>query len=183
MTKKRKTKTMRLLMKEKKKLKENMRKVGNDDRNMEKLQNLKEQILDEEAENYYRRLRKTVDEISINGKFNSGKFWEVKKRMDRKKEAGAHAVKNKEGELVTDNKKILEAYKDYFEDLLTTTNRKTILEENKEIVGKVEGKFNEIIERGRIQEPINTSRDVVVAVIKDLKRKKARDTYGWTMKC
>ena len=103
--------------------------------------------------------------------------------MDRKKEAGAHAVKNKEGELVTDNKKILEAYKDYFEDLLTTTNRKTILEENKEIVGKVEGKFNEIIERGRIQEPINTSRDVVVAVIKDLKRKKALTPMAGTMKC
>ena len=179
MTKKRKTKTMRLLMKEKKELKKNMRIKGNDNGSMEKLRNLKEQILSEEAENYYRRLRRTCEEISKNGKFNSGSFWEVKKKMERKRKEGAHAVKNKDGKLVTENNEILTAYKDYFEELLSITNRKTNLEENKEIVEKVEKEFNEIIEKGKMQEPIKTSREVVAAVMKDLKRKKARDTFGW----
>ena len=179
MTKKRKTKTMRLLMKEKKELKKNMRIKGNDNGSMEKLRNLKEQILSEEAENYYRRLRRTCEEISKNGKFNSGSFWEVKKKMERKRKEGAHAVKNKDGKLVTENNEILTAYKDYFEELLSITNRKTNLEENKEIVEKVEKEFNEIIEKGKMQEPMKTSREVVAAVMKDLKRKKARDTFGW----
>ena len=79
MTKKRNTKTMRLLLKEKKELKGNMRKEGNNTSKMEKLQTLKKRILDEEAESYYRRLQKTCNDITKDGKFNSGKFWEVKK--------------------------------------------------------------------------------------------------------
>ena len=179
MTKKRKTKTMRLLMKEKKELKGNMRKEGNNATKMEKLQTLKKRILDEDAENYYRRLQKTCNDITKDGKFNSGKFWEVKKKMDRKKEDKPHAVRNNKGELVTENGEILNAYKDYFEDLLTITNKKTKLEENKETVEKVEKEFNEIVERGRMQEPIKTSTELVEAVVKGLKKKKARDIYGW----
>ena len=138
-------------MKEKKRIKKEMR-CGKSEINKEKLERLKEQILNEESENYYRRLQKTCDEISKNGRFSSGKFWEVKKKMERKKEDGAHAVRNKEGKLVNEREEILDAYKEYFEDLLTITSKKTRLAENQETVAKVEKKFGEILEKGRTQE-------------------------------
>ena len=72
---------MRLLMKQKKEMKEQMRHRNNDE-DMDRLQKLKEQILQEESENYYRRLKKTCEEISQHGKLNSGGFRKFKKRKE-----------------------------------------------------------------------------------------------------
>ena len=80
---------------------------------------------------------------------------------------------------MTEHEEILEAYKEYFEDLLTVTNKKTTLEENKDTVQKVEREFKDIIDRGKKQKPKKTNPEVVGTVVKELKRKKARDTYGW----
>ena len=102
--KKRSSKTSRKLMKEKKEVKRKLRE--GDEKAKEKLDTLKEQILNEENEGYYRRLKKTSEEISQNGKLNSGGFWKVKKRMERKKEEMPHAVRNKEGKLVTEHEEI-----------------------------------------------------------------------------
>ena len=106
-TKKRRSKTLRLLMKEKKRVKEELRETECSVEDMEKLQELKEKILNEEQEGYYRKLMKTCEEVSLNGRFNSGNFLKVKKRMERKKPENNHAVKNKKGELVTENGEIL----------------------------------------------------------------------------
>ena len=70
------------------------------------------------SDTYYRRLKKTCDEIKKNGRFNSSGFWKVKKRMERKKTEAMHAVMNKEGKLVTNQEEILEAYADYYKELL-----------------------------------------------------------------
>ena len=87
---------MRLLMKEKKKVKENLR-LNKNEEGMVKLNELKEKMLEEEHERYYRRLMKTCEEISRNGKFDSGNFLKVKKRMERKKADEVHGVRNKDG--------------------------------------------------------------------------------------
>ena len=63
-----------------------------------------------------------TDRTELNGRFNSGNFLKVKKRMERKKPENNHAVKNKKGELVTENGEILRCYEEYFSDLLTKTN-------------------------------------------------------------
>ena len=105
-TEKKASKTMRLLLKEKKKLKKELREEKTAE-NMEKLNELKAKVLREEEESYYRRLMKTCTEIKVNGKFNSGGFWKVVKRMKRKKDEAPHAVMAKDGKIITDNGQIL----------------------------------------------------------------------------
>ena len=107
-TKKRRSKTMRLLMNEKKDIKKKMRENKTEE-NTARLQELKKEMKAEEEDTYYRRLKKNCDEIKKNGRFNSAGFWKVKKRMERKKDEGNHAVLNKEGKMVTTNEEILKA--------------------------------------------------------------------------
>ena len=177
-TKKRRSKTLRLLMQEKKKLKGELRAEYKIETRA-KLEELKAQVLEEEKNTYFRKLKKNCEEMRKNGKFSSAGFWKVKKKMERKKSEGQHAVRNMKGELVTSNEEILRAYEKYYEDLLTKTNEKTKLEENKETVQKVEEKFNKIMKKASEQEPIDVEREVIEKVVTGLKKKKARDVEGW----
>ena len=145
---------------------------------MEKLNQIKEQVLQEEKESYYRRLTKTCEEIKVNGKFSSGGFWKLVKRMKRKNEV-PHAVLSKDGKRLTENQEILQRYREYYEELLTTTNRKTELPENQAVVQKVEEKFRKIMEEAMKQEPKKTERETVEKIVKELKRGKARDCQNW----
>ena len=177
-TKKRRSKTLRLLMQEKKKLKCEL-KAEYKVEIRTKLEELKAQVLEEEKNTYFRKLKKNCEEMRKNGKFSSAGFWKVKKKMESKKSESQHAVRNMKGELVTSNEEILRAYEKYYEDLLTKTNERTKLEENKEIVQKVEDKFNKIMKKASEQEPIQVDRDVIEKVVTGLKKKKARDVEGW----
>ena len=67
--------------------------------------------------------------------------------MKNKKEEPPHAVESKEGELLTETEQIINRYGEYYEDLLTTTNKRTKLPENKQVVTQVEEKFTDIVER------------------------------------
>ena len=134
-------------MKEKKELK---RKLNETENGLEKLNELKEKVQMEEHESYYRKLKKNCEEISKDGKFNSGGFWRLKKKMNRRKET-VHAVEDSEGNLITDHKGIIDRYGEYFEDLLTTTNKKTKLPENQEVVHEVEKKFQMMMEEAAKQ--------------------------------
>ena len=174
---KRKSKTMRKLMEEKKKLKYDM-KEGTKEDVTEKLYELKENILSEEHESYFQRLKKNCEEISKDGKFNSAGFWKLKKRMSRRKEV-IHAVEDRDGNLITDNAGILNRYGEYYEDLLTTTNRRTKLAENQKVVQKVERKFDKMMEEAEKQPTLKTEEALVDKIIKDRKKGKARDSQNW----
>ena len=174
---KRKSKTMRLLMKEKKKLKEEM-KTEEGEKDMTYLNELKEKIITEEQESYYRKLKKNCEEIRKDGKFNSGGFWKLKKRMNRKKE-GIHAIEDKDGKLLTENNEIINRYGEYYEELLTTTNKKTKLPENQETVRKVEEKFEKMMAEARKQPAKKTEEGLVEKVVKGIKTGKARDSKDW----
>ena len=65
------------------------------------------------------------------------------------------------------------------EDLLTKTNDRTKLEENRETVEKVEKKFEEIMKRAAEQDPITISEETVERTVQGLKKRKARDNEGW----
>ena len=84
LTSRRKSKTMRLLLKEKKILKKELRLNKNEDE-IAKLKDLKRRIVDEENDSYYRRLMRTCEEITRNGRFDSSNFLKVKKRMEKKR--------------------------------------------------------------------------------------------------
>ena len=132
-----------MLMAEKKKTKKEME-VGTE--RTEQLNIIKEKILAEEHEIYQRKLKKTCDEIRVQGKFSSGGFWKVVKKMKKKKTEEVHAVEDKEGNLLTSNDQIIKRYGEYFKDLLTHTTEQTKLEENKETANRVEEKFKIILE-------------------------------------
>ena len=166
-------------MKEKKMIKKEMKGETTEEK-MEKLNKIKEQVLQEEAESYYRRLKKNCEEIKVNGKFSSRGFWKLVKRLKRKKEEVPHAVVAKDGKkLITENRGIIERYREYYEELLTTTNKKTELPENQERVQKVEKKFRKIMDEGKKQEPRKTEMGMVEQIVKELKRGKARDCQDW----
>ena len=93
---------MRLLLKEKKNVKKELAEEKTEEK-MERLNQIKEQVLQEEKESYYRRLTKTCEEIRVNGKFNSGGFWKLVKRMKRKNDETPHAVQAKDGRKLTEN--------------------------------------------------------------------------------
>ena len=175
---KRRSKTMRLLMQEKKKIKERLR-AGAKEEDMVRLNELKEQMLDERHEAYYRKLKKNCEEIRKNGKFNSAGFWKVKKRMERRRDEGQHAVRNKKGELVTTNEEILKAYEEHYEDLLTKTNKRAKMDENEDVVKEVNKKFDRIMKTAYEQEPITITEEMMEEIVNGLKKKKARDNEGW----
>ena len=94
------SKTMRNLLAKKKELKEE--KVSeqvkeNKDRIHKEIELLKEQIMQEEKEQKFRKIMKTTEKICKDGKFDSGGFWKLQKRMKKQKEK-PHAVVNIEGE-------------------------------------------------------------------------------------
>ena len=178
LTEKRVSKSMRLLLKEKKNVKKELAEEKTEEK-MERLNQIKEQVLQEEKESYYRRLTKTCEEIRVNGKFNSGGFWKLVKRMKRKNDETPHAVQAKDGRKLTENQEILKRYGEYYEELLTTTNRKTELPEHQDVVQKIEEKFRKIMEQGMKQEPKKTQIEMVQQIVKELKRGKARDCQDW----
>ena len=148
--KKRISKAMRLLQREKKKLREEI-KMTKDEEKFEQLKRIKQQIIQEEEESNYRKLKKATEEIRIDGKFSSGGFWKLVKRMKNKNEEPPHAVESKEGEMLTETEQIINRYREYYEDLLTTTNRRTKLPENQKVVTQVDKKFNEIMAKAKEQ--------------------------------
>ena len=154
-------------------------KTGREEEKIKRLNKIKEEVIQEENERNYRRLKKVCEEIKKNGKIDGGSFWEVKKKLERRKEENMCAVKNMKGKLVTTKEEICDAYKEYYEDLLTVTSKRTKTDENKELMRKVETKFNKIMEKGEKQQPLQITRNDIENTVKKLKRKKAKDSKGW----
>ena len=77
-----------------------------------------------------RKIEKVVQEIRCcGGKLNGGAFWQMKKKMTKKKPENPHAVFNKEGVKVEDPVLIKDAYKEFYTDLLNTRIAETKEEE------------------------------------------------------
>ena len=93
--KKKKTKTMRLLMKEKRKLKlERAREPNKEtkDNIHKKIQQLKEQIIEEEKDQKGRILVKACESITNQGRFDSRGFWDLQSKINKKPKETPHAV-------------------------------------------------------------------------------------------
>ena len=179
---KNKTKTMRLLMKEKRKLKQEKKEEQEEniqDSIHQKIQELKERILEEQKNQKGRVLMKAVESISNQGRFDSSGFWDLQKKINRKRKETPHAVLNAKGEKVEKTDEILETYSEYFEGLLTTTNKKVAEGKDNEAIKKVNLKFDQIMERGKEQEAKQISEEQMKNIVKKLKKKKARDREGW----
>ena len=135
--------------------------------------------MEEEGAQKCRRLMKTCENICTDGKINSGGFWELKKRIERKKKEEVHAVLNEKGELVTTHEEIRERYEEYYQNLLTTTNKRIDDMAEDENVKRVNEMFGKIMERGKKQEKQNITNDDIKEALSKLKKKKCKDSEGW----
>ena len=173
---------MRTLMKEKRKLKEQKRKESTQEQKdiiHKRISELKEIILEEESNQKYRRLIKTTENISKGGKLDSGGFWKLQKTLKSRNRENAHAVINAEGNKVSEPDAILKAYKEFYENLLTTTN-KTVEESKDDVnVTRVNESFRNIMNIGINQEARQLSNEQITKAMKRLKKKKAKDKDGW----
>ena len=178
---KQRSKALRELLQKKKQLKKDWKNEENEDEASiiyNEIQKLKEMIVQEEQEHNYRRMLKTIETITKDGRFDSGGFWEFQKKMRRKKCDTAHAVVNLKGEKVSETEKILEAYEEYFKDLLTHTNNE-VKNCNSESVNDVELRFQQIMDRGKSQECKKIKMNDIATACRRLKKRKAGDTENW----
>ena len=138
-------------MKEKRKLKlEKAREPNKETKDSihRKIQELKQQIIEEEKDQKGRTLVKACESITNQGRFDSRGFWDLQSKINKKPKETPHAVLTADGKKVETTEEILDTYSKYFEDLLTTTNKKVAEQDEKETTQKVNSKFDEIMERG-----------------------------------
>ena len=108
---------------------------------------------------------------------NGGAFWEVKKRIERKKEVKSVAIENKEGKRECNTEKIKGVYKEFYETLLKSKEAEN--EEEREQERIINERYRKIEEKSRHQEPIRITMTDVKNTIKSLKKGKAGDEFGW----
>ena len=138
---------------------------------------IQQQIDDEERLKEYTRINKIVDEVRKSGGVNSTMFWEVRKRIQGKREDPAYAMENKWGKMCDKPEEIKEIHKDWFKELLTMAPGKTELERQAEEV--VDMAWRSMLEIAKNQPPQVTTREEVEDVVNKLKKKKAKDATSW----
>ena len=75
--------------------------------------------------------------------------------MGRKKEI-FHAIENEEGQLLENDKEILERYASYYKDLLSTPSARS--EDERQIVEEIDDLFETVETKSRMQEPKEITR-------------------------
>ena len=139
-------------------------------------------LINEHIENYSReenrkRTVNTVNKIKGEKVFDGGAFWEFRRRMNGRKKEEMSVIKNVNGEIEEDPKKILEVYQNFYEKLLTGEEMTTEAgKQTEEIVDKYIGLVLKEAEKKGI-EPF--SLEEYQQMKKGLKSRKAPDTHGW----
>ena len=142
-----------------------------------RLKLIDQHILNESKARHRKKIDKIVQSLRANGGVHGPNFWEVRRRILGKKEEAPAAVKDRDGSKLETTDKILERYKNYYQDLLTTNPAQDI--EEKAIEETVNKNFERIIKEGEkeISPPISIRE--VKRAIKKLKRRKAADRQNW----
>ncbi len=178
---KQRSKTRRLMELERRKLKK-LRESENNIEEKEKIhceiKSIQIKIAEEESSERYRKVMKVTESICNDGRIDSGSFWKLNKKMKGKKET-PHAVLDLKGNKVQSVEEIKKAYQEFYEDLLTRTNRMADEQKDEAHVIEVNRKFSEMMEAAKFQEPADVNREIVHRAILTLKRGKAKDRENW----
>ncbi len=135
---------------------------------------LRVMILVEEKEEKVRKITKVVERISMHGKIQFNAFSEFRKHFKRRDDK-PHAMVDANGNTVHSEKEIKGVYEDFYKNLLNNEEEQKVLP----TYGKVEKKFQAILEVAKNQEPLKVTVEDVDAMKRCLKRKKAQDQQGW----
>ena len=140
---------------------------------------LAEAILDEEKENFARKISKTVDALKKDGGgMDQGAFWKFKKKLDGKKREERTAMKDSTGRIIEDKEGILNIYEQFYKELLQTPQAN--YENEKEKEREIEETFMKLQLIAKYQSSRVIGEDDVRKATRRLKRKKAGDREGWT---
>ena len=171
----------RLLIKEKKMLKEDKKSSGNREKKgiiKAQIKDIQLKIIEEQQSTRFRQMMKIGSQICKEGKIDSGGFWKLQKRLKRKFES-AHSVLNLDGEKVETEEDIKEVYQNFYEKLLSETNKKVEESPENEKMAETIKKFEEIMEAGKGQKERQVTTEDVLKATKRLKKGKAKDRQCW----
>ena len=94
---------------------------------------ISEYIEDEKRSKHFQNVNMEIDKIKKEGGIDSTAFWELKRRIEGKRNVeSAHMMENENGDLVEEQEEILEVYKKYYQNLLTTKSAETVIEKEAE---------------------------------------------------
>mgnify|MGYP001800575693 CR=1 FL=1 len=119
------------------------------------------------------RIRQNIESLRRNGGgVKEESFWEFKKKMSKRKLEKQVAMKDENGDIQTEPKKIKEIYTKFYNELFKVEVEDQLKEKGKTVKERIEKK-------GKQQQPINIEEEDIEKVIKTLKRRKAGDQEGW----
>lgn len=134
--------------------------------------------IENEAKSQFRnKINKVVEKLRSNKGINGPNMWEVLKKLKRKKEEPASAIKDQEGKILEEPEAIKTRYLEYFGDLLEPPKAKDEIEQRQEAI--IESTFQKVMEAAEDQDITYTTLEEIKAGIKLLKRKKCKDGSGW----
>ena len=140
--------------------------------------NLIEEFMGEEKEKKnHEDVDKVIDRIKSEGGVNSTAFWELKRRIEGRTTDEAHVIESENGEIIEDKEKIMERYKEYFQDLLETKVGETEVEKETEEIIELTMAALELIDRAEEVEKI--PRESLDQITRSLKKRKAKDMSEW----
>ena len=129
-------------------------------------------IINENKAKYYSKVNRTVENIKMEGGVNSTAFYELRRRLSRKKKENGHSVIGEDGIRYDSPEEIKNEHVKYYKKLLTETHN---IEGTPAVSRVISGMkvLAQCTESERIDE------DEVTKIIKKLKKRKASDKQGW----
>ena len=172
-------KTIRILIKRKKMLKKKAKKSNKNDRAkvVAQIKEVEKEITQERNEQFRNKINKVVAKLQSSNGINGPNMWEVLKKVKRKKEEPAVAIKSKEGKILEEPEDIKTRYLEHFGDLLKQPEPNNEEERRQEEI--VECTFKKVLAEAEEEATIFTTLEEVQDAMKFLKKKKSKDGSGW----
>ena len=149
-----------------------------DDKDSKDLSNeLEEELASKYADNIFEKIKEEIDGIQCDeGGINSGKLWQLKKKLHASYPDPPTAMKNSEGELITDEGQILEETVKYYKNVLKNRDINDDLENHKKDREELAKKR---METAKLNTTPDWDMDDLTEALKSLKNNKSSDALGY----
>ncbi len=171
-------KPIKVLIKEKKKMKDVLKKMNKDGREamIGKIKMIDQQISIENQTQYRNKMDKVVKELQGKSGVKGPNVWKVLEKVRRRNIEPPTAIKDKDGNLLEDASKIKERYLEHFLDILQPPKAESEEElKQEEIINMAFANIMEIADK----ETSLTTIEEVEEAINELKTGKCKDGSGW----
>ena len=172
-------KQIKELIRQKKELKRKMKRSSKKEREIliRRVKQIDEQITEENNNQFQNKIEKVVGELRSEKGINGPNMWEVLKRVKRKIAEPPTAIKDEEGKILEETEAIKSRYLEHFEDILQPPVAAGKEEQDQEEF--VNSAFENIMKIAKKQPTALTAMAEIEEAIKELKKKKCKDEWGW----